>query len=266
MPLVLINSLRPVLSIVATAIVFMAAWQAFVVLGKIEPIVLPAPTQVFSVLWLERWKLGEAFLTSATAAVTGLLVSVIVGFVVAILFSQSRFLRQAMVPYVMFLQTVPVVAIAPLLVIWSGPNWHTVVLVSVIVSLFPIISNTTAGMISVDKNLRELFRLAGASRWQTLAKLTIPYSLSHLVLGARISAGLSVIGAIIGEFFVGTGNKWEGLGTLITSWKNVARTDAVIAATITSTLLGLTVLGLVNFFAATLLRKWTRDVGFESGE
>ncbi len=166
----------------------------------------------------------------------------------------------------MFLQTVPIVAIAPLLVIWSGPYWHTVVLVTIIVSLFPIISNVTAGLISVDKNLRDLFRLSGANRWQTLTKLSIPYAISHLVLGARISAGLSVIGAIIGEFFVGTNEKWAGLGTLITSWKNVARTDAVIAATITSTLLGLIILGLVNLIAATVLRRWTSDIGFESGE
>lgn len=260
------KSLRPALSTLATAIVFLATWQAVVVIRHIHPIVLPPPTQVCQVLWAERQTLTKAFLCSATASLAGLFASVVIGFVAAILFSQSKFLRQSMVPYVMFLQTVPIVAIAPLLVIWSGPYWHTVVLVTVIVSLFPIISNTTAGLISVDKNLRELFRLAGANRWQTLLKLNIPAAVSHLVLGARISAGLSVIGAIIGEFFVGTNTKWQGLGTLITSWKNVARTDAVIAATFTSTLLGLLVLGLVNLIAATLLRKWTRDVGFESGE
>lgn len=258
--------LRPALSILATAAIFLAIWQAVVVLRKIHPIVLPPPTQVFQVLWSERETLSKAFVCSASAALAGLLASVIIGFVVAIFFSQSKFLRQSMYPYVMFLQTVPIVAIAPLLVIWSGPYWHTVVLVTVIVSLFPIISNVTAGLISVDKNLRELFRLSAASRWQTLIKLSIPYSVSHLVLGARISAGLSVIGAIIGEFFVGTNTKWAGLGTLITSWKNVARTDAVIAATITSTLLGLLILGLVNLISATLLSKWTRDIGFESGE
>ncbi len=260
------QSLRPALSTLATAVVFLATWQAIVVLRNIHPIVLPPPTQVARVLWAERETLGKAFVCSATASLAGLLASIVIGFVAAILFSQSKFLRQSMVPYVMFLQTVPIVAIAPLLVIWSGPYWHTVVLVTVIVSLFPIISNTTAGLISVDKNLRDLFRLSGASRWQTLTKLNVPYAVSHLVLGARISAGLSVIGAIIGEFFVGTNTKWAGLGTLITSWKNVARTDAVIAATITSTLLGLLILGLVNLIAATLLRRWTRDVGFESGE
>lgn len=266
MPFVLTKSLRPTLSILVTAILFLAAWQTLVVVRQINSIVLPPPTQVLQVMWSERVKLVKAFWCSANSALTGLLLSVVIGFAIAILFSQSRFLRQAMVPYVMFLQTVPIVAIAPLLVIWSGPYWHTVVLVTIIISIFPIISNTTAGLISVDKNLRELFALSGASRWQTLVKLNIPFALSHLVLGARISAGLSVIGAIIGEFFVGTNTKWEGLGTLITSWKNVARTDAVIAATITSTLLGLTVLGIVNLIASTVLRRWTRDIGFESGE
>ena len=260
------NLLRPGLSTLATAVVALTAWQAVVVIFKIHPIVLPPPTQVMQVLWNERLLLGKAFLYSAAASLTGLMASVMIGLAVAIIFSQSKFLRQSLYPYVMFLQTVPIVAIAPLLVIWSGPYWHTVVLVAVIVSLFPIISNVTTGLISVDKNLRELFHLSGASRWQTLVKLNIPFAVSHLVVGARVSSGLSVIGAIIGEFFVATNTKWPGLGTLITSWKNVVRTDAVIAATLTSTLLGLMILGLVNLIAATLLRKWTSGIGFENGE
>ncbi len=116
-----------------------------------------------------------------------------------------------------FLQTVPIIAVAPLLITWSGYRWRTVVLVSVIISLFPIVSNVTAGLISVDKNLRDLFRLAHASRLQTLFKLHIPYAISHLVLGTRVSAGLSVIGAIVGEYCVGSsGIDTAGLGLIIT--------------------------------------------------
>ncbi|MCC6507792.1 MAG: ABC transporter permease subunit, partial [Pirellulaceae bacterium] len=127
-------------------------------------------------------------------------------------------------------------------------------------------SNVTAGLISVDKNLRELFRLSNATRWQTLRKLYIPHAVGHLILGARVSAGLAVIGAIVGEFFVGfSGNDGAGLGTIITDWQSRTRTAGVIAAARTSTVLGLMILGLVNLVAATLLRRWTRDVGFESG-
>jgi NitT/TauT family transport system permease protein len=129
-----------------------------------------------------------------------------------------------------------------------------------------VVSNVTAGLISCDQNLRDLFRLSHASAWQTLVKLHIPFAVGHLVLGARVSAGLAVVGAIVGEFFVGsTGIQTAGLGTIMTSWQNVARTDALIAAVATSTLLGILVLGLVNVIGATLLRRWTLDVGFESG-
>lgn len=252
--------------ILATLVLFFALWETAVAVFGIHPIVLPPPSRVAKVALAELPVLSKAFAITAAAALCGLFSSVIAGSLVAIAFSQSQLLRRALYPYVVFLQTVPIIAIAPLLITWSGYHWRTVVLVSVIISLFPIISNVTAGLISVDKNLRDLFRLSNATRWQTLVKLHIPYAVSHLVLGARVSAGLAVIGAIVGEFFVGnSGIHSAGLGTIMTSWQHLARTDALIAAALTSTLLGLLILGLVNVVAATLLRPWTLDVGFESG-
>ncbi len=166
-------------------------------------------------------------------------------------------------PYVVFLQTVPIVAIAPLLITWFGYYFTTVIMVATIISLFPIISNVTAGLTSVDRNLVELFRLNGASRLQTLLKLRVPYAVSHLVLGMRISSGMTVIGAIIGELFVGSGAQYAGLGKLMMGWQNLARTDALIAVVFTSTVLGLTMLAFVNLLSRVVLRRWTASSGFE---
>lgn len=247
-------------------IVFLIVWQCIVKIFDIHPITLPPPLKVLSTMWDERETLLEAYFATGLAALLGLLSSTCVGVMTAIVFSQSRWIRSALYPYVIFLQTVPIVAIAPLLITWFGYEFKTVVLVSAIISLFPIVSNVTTGLISVDQNLKDLFRLGGASRLQSLWKLRIPFAVSHLILGLRVSAGLAVIGAIVGEFFVGNGSaSYAGLGTVMTGWQNLAKTDAIIAAVFVSTLLGLSILGIVNFLAWACLRRWTESDGFEKG-
>ena len=247
-------------------IAFLAVWYLLVWAFRIHPIILPSPLRVLLVAWDERAVLLRGFLITGAAAGCALMASVIVGSLVAMLFSQSRSIRIAFQPYIVFLQTVPIVAIAPLLIIWFGYKFTTVVLIATIISLFPIISNVTAGLTSVDRNLVELFRLNGAGRWQTLVKLQVPFAVSHLVLGMRISSGMTVIGAIIGELFVGSGAQYAGLGKLMMGWQNLSRTDALIALIMTSTILGLTMLALVNFISRVALRRWTAGSGFEMTE
>ncbi len=259
--------MRQATATIITLILFLVMWHGAVTLFRIHPIILPSPLQVFQAASGERDILWQAFYNTALASLAGLTASVTLGCLIAIVFSLSSSIRQAFYPYVVFLQTVPIVAIAPLLVTWSGYQWRTVVMVSVIISLFPIISNVTAGLISVDQNLKDLFRLNQASRLQTLVKLHIPFAVRHLVLGARVSAGLAVVGAIVGEFSVGSGsNKDAGLGTIMDSWLVQARTDALIAAVLTSTILGIVILGLVNLLGVVFLKRWTSNVGFESGK
>lgn len=246
-------------AVVATLFAFTAVWHLVVVGFDLPKILLPTPWQVAQALWLERVALTRGFLSTAAAGCLGLLASSIVGFFVAILFSQSRVLRSAMYPYVVFLQTVPIVAIAPLLIIWSGYHFHTVVLVSAIISFFPIVSNVTAGLLSVPPDLVDLFRLYGAGRLQTLVRLRIPSAINEFVLGLRISVGLAVIGAVVGDFFVGFGlSEYGGLGSMMLLWQNRARTDALIAAVLVSTLLGVVLLLVVNVTARALLHRWIR--------
>ena len=236
----------------------LVVWIAVVYLFKLPPILLPTPWQVGKTAWLERTDLLEGMLATGTAAIAGLVASIVVGYVVSIVFSQSEGLRRAFFPYVIFLQTVPIVAIAPLLITWSGYRFRTVVIVTVIICLFPIINNVTAGLTSIEREFADLFRLYKAGRLKRLYKLQMPLAVPYLVLGAKISSGLAVIGAIVAEFFVGNGASYDGLGTLMTGWQAMQRTDALIAALSASTLLGLLLFGMVQLVSATVLRRWTR--------
>ena len=243
----------PVALVAAIAIL---VWQVVVVSTGIEPILLPSPGQVIDAVRQHSEALQRGFFVTASTALAGLVLSVVLGGLVAILFSQARMLRSALYPYAIFLQTVPIVAIAPLLITWSGYQQRTVILVVMIISLFPVVSNVTEGLTTLDVNLRDMFQLYGASRWSLLLKLRIPSAVGGLVQGMRISSGLAVIGAIVGEFFVGNGSSYDGLGTLMTGWQAQQKTAALIAAVLTSTLLGVLIFWIVNLLAATVLSKW----------
>jgi NitT/TauT family transport system permease protein len=194
----LVRSIQKITAVLLAFVVLVFIWHAAVLVFKIHPIILPSPWRVLLVAMQERQALLEGFVATGAAAVLGLLSSVVLGSFIAILFSQSKLVRAALYPYVVFLQTVPIIAIAPLLITWFGYGFKTVVLIASIISLFPIVSNVTTGLISVDENLKALFYLNRATRLQTLFKLRIPLAISHLILGSRISAGLAVIGAIVG--------------------------------------------------------------------
>lgn len=244
-------------AVAGVSVVAIGVWQAAVVAWDIPQILLPSPTQVLIAAWENREALVKGFVSTALAALLGLSASSLVGFLTAIVLSLSKILRRAMYPYVIFLQTVPIVAIAPLLITWSGYEFRTVVLVSAIISFFPIVSNVTSGLLSVPDEYIDLFRLYGGTKLQTFLRLRIPSAMHHFVLGLRISAGLSVIGAVVGDFFVGGG--LDGLGSIMTVWQNRGRTDALIAAVFASTILGVVLLSLVNTLCHFFLSRWVHS-------
>ena len=252
--------LAPILvfTVVATIWHFVVLWL------KVPSIILPSPIAVLNALWQERIVLLKASWVTLQAASVGLLCSAVFGSLTAVVFSQSSLVRIALYPYVIFLQTVPIVAIAPLLIIWSGNNFRTIVLVATIISIFPVIANVTSGLLSINENLRELFRMQSATRWQMLTKLQIPAAIPQLILGLRISSGLAVIGAIVAEFFVGNSGEYDGLGTIMTARQANLKTAELIAALMACTCLGILLFVSVNLMEATLLRRWTRVSGFES--
>lgn len=247
------------LSAVMVAVAAVALWQTAAVGFQLPKALLPRPLVVLQAALDYRVELMRGFITTGIAAAAGLLSAVAIGSLISVAFSQSSRVRMAFFPYVIFLQTVPIVAIAPLLIIWSGYEFRTVVIVTVIVCLFPIVNSVTAGLMAADRQLLDLFKLYGAGSTRRLFRLQIPTAVPYLILGAKTSSGLAVIGAIVAEFFVGNGSgaEYDGLGTLMTYWQGFVKTDALIAAVFASTLLGLVLFGMVHLIGRIVLRRWT---------
>jgi NitT/TauT family transport system permease protein len=242
-----------------TAVLF--AWDAAVRVFGLPNYYLPRPHRVWLSAYEHAGELAQATAMTAAAALAGFALSVIIGFAVALLFSQSRVVQRSMYPYAIFLQTVPIVAIAPLVILWFGNGFQSVVIVAFVISVFPIITNATTGLTTVNRTLVELFEMYDASRWQVLWKLRVPSSVTYLVTGAKISCGLAVIGAIVGEHFAGYGTQSFGLGYLIFQAAGLLQTDYQFAAVLCSTLLGIVIFGGVNLIGATILARWQTGQG-----
>ena len=233
-----------------------AVWHFCVVGFRLKPYLLPSPFAVGQALVNDRALLINAVTYTGAAALCGFFASLLAGTLIAFVFSQSRMIRSSGYPYFIFLQTVPIVAIAPLIVRWCGNGFQSVVLVAFILSLFPILSNGTQGLLDIDPNLLDLFRLNNASRWQMLTRLRFPSAVPGILAGARTASGLAVVGAIVGEFFVGYGSKRFGLGYLINTTNDQLQIDRLFAAVLTSTLFGIAIFGLVNLASVTILSRW----------
>lgn len=233
-----------------------ALWQIVVIVFRLPSFLLPGPLEVLQAAWQQRGELSQATLLTGAGAVFGLLLSCVVGSLIALVFAQSSLIRRSGYPYAIFLQTVPIVAIAPLIVTWFGTGFFSVVLVASILSLFPIITNTTVGLVSLEPGFKDLFQVFHATRRQTLFKLQIPNAIPYWVTGLRTSAGLAVVGAIVGEFFVGYGAERHGLGYIILYAGPQLKTDQLFAATIASALLGVIMFWTASLVGYGLLRRW----------
>jgi NitT/TauT family transport system permease protein len=236
--------LLPLLIVIATAEI--AVRQQWV-----PSYLIPAPSAVLATMIESRVELTQAFLKTSEGALFGFALSTIVGVAIAVLLSSSRTIQRSFYPYAVFFQTVPIIAIAPLLVIWFGYGMKTVVASAFVVSIFPVIANTLTGILSTDPALRDLFRLYGASPATTLFKLRFPAALPQILTGLRVASGLAVIGAIVGEFIGG-----EGLGSVVDVARTQQRVDKVFAAVLLASVLGLALFGLINLASTLTLRRW----------
>mgnify|MGYP002623752372 CR=1 FL=1 len=256
--------LHDVLPPIILLVLLAMAWQAAIVWFDPPQYLFPGPLDVIRSMIRTGPRLAAATWLTATEAVCGIGISIVLGVLIAVVFSQARIIRASCYPYAVFLQTVPIVAVAPLIIRWLGTGFHSVVVVSVIISLFPIITNTTTGLLSVDPDLADLFRLHDASRWQILWKLRLPHSVPYLVTGVRTSSGLAVIGAIVGEFFAGYGVDQWGLGYLIMQTSQQLKTDGLFAAVFSSTFLGVAIFAASSWLGSLLLTRFgggaSRDV------
>jgi NitT/TauT family transport system permease protein len=246
------RALPPLLALVT----LLALWEGLTRALAVPLYLLPPPSAVIHAAMADRSDLAVAALTTAEAALAGFGLSASIGALTAVILGSSRTLEKAFYPYTVFLQTVPIVAIAPLLAVWFGPGFRAVSVASFIVSVFPVIANTLTGFRSVEHPLRDLFRLYGASRRDTLFKLELPAALPHIVTGLKVASGLSVIGAIVGEFVAGYAEQGAGLGIKVLSSYRQLRTDLLFAAVLLASILGLGLFGAVSFVGSKLLRRW----------
>jgi NitT/TauT family transport system permease protein len=233
-----------------------AIWQGATVAWDVPAYLVPSPARVLQAAREHGAELFLATQMTAAAALAGFAVSLAAGTALGLLFAQSTIIERSIYPYAIFLQTVPIVAIAPLVVLWFGYGFASVVVVSIILSLFPIITNATAGLTAVDPRLVELFSVYNASRAAVLFKLRLPNAVPYLVTGAKISCGLSVIGAIVGEIFAGHNTDNYGLGYLIRMTTERVDTAYAFAAVLSSTLLSVAVFATVTAIGATILARW----------
>lgn len=235
----------------------LAAWHSAVLMLKIPLYILPGPVAVAKAVVHRFSDLAQSLWLTTEAAAVGLACSVVVGVAIALIFAQWRGLRQLFFPYTILLQTVPIVAIAPLIIMWAGSGVSSVAIITFIICLPPVIANTTQGLISVDRNLIDLFLMHKATRAQLLFKLRLPHALPNLFVGVRISAGIAVVGSIIGELFasssrVGVG----GLGYSITYAYAQLEIDYLFALVAAATVLGFAFFFLVMFVEWWFLHNW----------
>lgn len=218
-------------------------------MGAVPDFLVPAPSQVFATLAELQEDFVRAFSETAVSSVVGLFGAVVAGSGIALVLSRFRWLERALFPFTVLFQTVPIVAIAPLLVVWFGFGATTVQISAFIVAIFPVLANTLAGLHQTPPELLELFRSFRAGSSQTLWRLRVPFAVPYFLAGIEIASGLAVIGAIVGEFVAGS-----GLGALIDSARAQQRVDIIFAAVLAASLFGVVLIGLIRILKLSLRR------------
>jgi NitT/TauT family transport system permease protein len=231
------------------------AWELVVRLNNIPPYVLPSPMAVLQTLVADWGVLSESLLTTLLTTLEGFIAASVGGIALALLFNQSKWLEYSLFPYAVILQVTPVIAIAPLLLIYL-PQQTAVIVCAWIVGFFPVLSNTTLGLNSVDRNLAGLFQLYGASRLQTLRLLKLPSALPFILGGLRIAGGLSLIGAVVAEIAAGSAGAGSGLAYRIAESGYRLNIPRMFAALLLLSLAGIVIYALLALISHLALRRW----------
>jgi NitT/TauT family transport system permease protein len=244
--------------IVWPVVVFIAGivlWDLVVRIGEIPPYLLPGPLLVFKTLIADWPVLSESLGVTLLTALEGFIAAAIGGIALALLFNQSKWLEYSLLPYAIVLQVTPVIAIAPLMLIYL-PQQTAVVVCAWIVAFFPVLANTTLGLNSVDRNLAGLFQLYRASRWQVLRYLKFPAALPFILGGLRIAGGLSLIGAVAAEIAAGAAGAGSGLAYRISESSYRLNIPRMFAALLLLSVAGIVIYMLLALVSHIVLRRW----------
>ncbi|CAN5272655.1 ABC transporter permease [soil metagenome] len=231
-------------------------WEGLVRAVKIPPYLLPGPILILKTLIIDWQTLMESWWITMSISLAALTVAVVLGVALAVMFAASKWIERSFFPYAVVLQVTPIVAIAPLIIIWVNDVKLSLLICAWIVAFFPILSNTTVGLNSADRNLIDLFRLYRASGWQTLRYLKLPAAMPYFLAGLRISGGLSLIGAVVAEFVAGTGGTQSGLAYRILESGYQLRIPRMFAALFLISMSGILLFLALSLLSHLCLRRW----------
>jgi NitT/TauT family transport system permease protein len=245
-----------ILAPVAVGFLALAFWEFAVWYNSIPHFVLPGPWLITQTLVTDWGTLSGSLWVTLWITAKALFWAVLAGVALAVLFTQSKWMELSLFPYAVILQVTPVVSIAPLIIIWVGDINTSLLICAWIVAFFPILSNTIMGLNSADHNLRNLFEMYGATRWQTLWHLRLPAALPYFLSGLKISGGLALIGAVVAEFVAGSGGMASGLAYRILESGYQLRIPRMFAALVMISLTGIAIFLATSFVSHMLLRRW----------
>jgi NitT/TauT family transport system permease protein len=237
-------------------LLMLGLWEGAVRALAIPPYILPGPMLVAGTLVVDWSTLLPSLVVTVEITLAALAAAVVVGGLLAVLFSLSRWVELSLFPYAIILQVTPIVAIAPLIIVWANDVDLSLLICAWLVAFFPILSNTILGLRSVDPNLLSLFDLYGAGRWRTLVHLRLPSALPYFLGGLRISGGLALIGAVVAEFVAGTGGSASGLAWRILESSYQLKIPRMFAALVLVSATGIAIFLLLTLLSHLALRHW----------
>lgn len=245
---------------IITFLLLLCAWELIVNFQNIPKYILPAPTDIFASLILNYSDLLRSTFITFRITFFAFMIASLLAIFIAILFSQSKIIELSLYPIAVIFQVTPVVAIAPLILIWVGLDnaEFAILILAIIVAFFPVLANTNLGIRSVEKNLSELFSLYEANRFQKLFKLQLPYALPFILTGMKTSIGLALIGSVVAEFVAGSGTS-TGLAWRIIEAGNRLDVPKLFAALILLVVLGVILFLIMSLFEKILLKRWDLD-------
>ena len=240
-----------------TFVILLSLWEFLVILNKIPLYILPAPSDIISSLVVNYKDLFSSAFVTLRITIIAFIIASFLAIFLAILFSQSKLIELSLYPIAVIFQVTPVVAIAPLILIWVGFDnaEYAILILAIIVAFFPVLANANLGIKSVNDNLHELFSLYGSSRYQRLIKLQIPFALPFILTGMKTSIGLSLIGTVVAEFVAGSGTS-TGLAWRIIEAGNRLDIAKLFAALILLVILGIFLFLLISYIEKIVLKKW----------
>jgi NitT/TauT family transport system permease protein len=240
----------------AVAVAALAAWEGLVRLFHVPAFVVPGPFAIGHALVVDWPLLSRALWTTLKVTELALVTAVVLGVLIAVVMSQSEWLERTVFPFMVILQVTPIIAIAPLIILWINNLTIGLLICAWLIAFFPIVSNTALGLKSADRGLEDLFSLYGASRWQTFRFMRMPAAVPYFLAGLRISGGLALVGAVAAEFVAGTGGQGSGLAFRILEagyTMNIPRMFAALALISTT---GLVIHVVLSFLSHLCLRRW----------